>query len=403
MRTAAVLMLIGDADLLHQRELTAASDVVTVVTLPGLAPNTEPGNMLTLADVGDVHVETRTVDGSRRITATAAGSRLLTGLRLGSAISEMTAALAGPGHPARQAPLFCATRHRDGWHVYSRAHQRPGRWCFIRTSATAIPATSDDLCWLGPAIALHAANSGVLNSHHCARPPALVGQEVETKYTLPADTAIWPLAIETHTQMTAGDIPDMVPRFSEDFETREFDNYLFDVAAPADQRGYVSFMSVRPGAYRIKRKRFTADTLIRAETVSGEITPGQPLRTYVRDVLSLDARPMPPFRRIRYDIIFESIATGSHYCILFDRCTLHSAPDEALVQCEIEYLRSRRVLPFGETLILGEFQAVTAWCGDFLASRGISADAGYYSKLSFLRDVIRRRPELAPDTRATTR
>jgi hypothetical protein len=386
-------MLIGDTALLERGTPPAASDVVTLVSLPSHHSIAEPDNtmMVTLANVGDVGAESRTVDGRHQVTTIADGSRLLNGLRLGAAISEMITALAGPARPERQAPLFCAIPHPGGWHVYSRTHQQAGRWCFIRTTATPIPATGDDLCWLNAAVALHAAQSGVLNTRHCTVPPALVGKEVETKYTLPASTAIWPLAVGTHTRLTAGDIPGMIPRLGDDFEMHDFDNYLFDVAAPADQRGYVSFMSVQPGTYWIKRKQFTTDALIRPETISGPIQPQQALDAYVRDVLELEARPLPPFRRIRYDIMLESIRTGNHYCIMFDRCTVHHSPDETLVQCEIEYIRSRRVLPFDETDVLDEFHALTAWCGSFLTGQGISSSAGYYSKLSFLRDVIRHR------------
>ncbi len=397
MRPARALMLIGDTALLEAGTPPAASDVVTLVSLPRHNPVTEPDNtmMVTFASVGDVRAESRTVDGHHKVTVTTDGSRLLTGLRLGLAISEMIEALAGPSRPERHAPLFCAIPHSGGWHVYSRTHQHSGRWCFIRTSATPIPATGDDLCWLSTAVALHAAHACVLNTRHCTVPPAFAGKEVETKYTLPAGTAIWPLAVGTHTRLTAGDIPGMVPRLGDDFEMHDFDNYLFDVTAPDDQHGYVSFMSAQPGSYWIKRKHFTADALIRAETISGPIQPGQALSTYVRDVLEVDARPLPPFRRIRYDIMLESIPTGNHYCIMFDRCTLHRCPDETLVQCEVEYLRSRRVLPIDETQVLDEFHDLTTWCGHFLTDQGISSSAGYYSKLSFLRDVIRDRPVTA--------
>jgi hypothetical protein len=386
-------MLIGDTALIEQGTPPAASDVVTLVSLPRHLPATEPDNtvMVTFANVGDVRAESRTVDGHHQVTATTDGSRLLTGLRLGPAISEMIAALAGPGRPERHAPLFCAIAHPGGWHVYSRTHQQAGRWCFIRTSATPIPATGDDLCWLSTAVTLHATHSRVLNTRHCTVPPALAGKEVETKYTLPDSTAIWPLAAGTHTRLTAGDIPGMVPRLGDDFEMHDFDNYLFDVTAPPSQHGYVSFMSTQPGTYWIKRKHFTTDALIRPETISGPIQPQQPLDIYVRDVLELHARPLPPFRRIRYDIMLESIPTGNHFCIMFDRCTLHQSPDETLVQCEIEYLRSRCVLPVDETHVLDEFHALTAWCGYFLTDQGISSSVGYYSKLSFLRDVIRQR------------
>jgi hypothetical protein len=198
--------------------------------------------------------------------------------------------------------------------------------------------------------------------------------------------------------MTAGAIPNMVPRFGEDFESRDFDNFLFEVVGPEEHRGYVSFMSVRPGMYRLKRKRFTTDTRIRAEEVGDEFRPNQPLDAYVHNVLKLDARPLPSFRRIRHDVMFESLATGAHYCILFDRCGIHAAVEDVLVQCEIEYLRTRSVLPPDERQILNEFESIVAWCSDLLSEHRIKADANYYSKLSYLRDVVHRRPELRVPT-----
>src|SRR5438876_958130 len=107
-------------------------------------------------------------------------------------------------------------------------------------------------------------------------------------------------------------------------------------------------MEVKPDTYRIKRKKFTTDALIRSETVGGEMRPDMPLHQYVRDVLGLTATPLPAFRRVRYDIMFESLATGNQYCILFDRSVVTDAPHEALVQCELEYMRSRRILPLDD-------------------------------------------------------
>nr|MDT0658724.1 hypothetical protein [Micromonospora sp. DSM 115978] len=399
-----ILLLIGDNDLLHRPEITDDKDVVSLVRLASRARADEPANtiMLSFAELGEVTIETRTKDGSRRVTATADGATLLNGLRLGTTVSALIADLSDPGRPANQAPLFCAVQYRDGWHIYSRVHQRVDRWCFIRTSTAAIPAMGDDLGWLDNAVALHARNATILNSHVCTKPPAFAGNEVETKFTLPAQTAIWPLAVLTHERLTAGAIPNMVLRFGEDFESYDFDNFLFDVIGPEKHRGYVSFMTVKPGLYRLKRKRFTADTRIRAEEVSGEFRPDQPLDTYVRDALRLNARALPPFRRIRHDVMLESLATGGHYCILFDRCSLHAAPEETLVQCEIEYLRTRSVLPPEEKLILDELESLAAWCGKLLSEHRILADASYYSKLSYLRDVVHRRPELADATESVS-
>ncbi|WP_326549985.1 hypothetical protein [Micromonospora sp. NBC_01813] len=354
--------------------------------------------MLSFADVGRLAIETRTRDGSRRITAAIDGESLFNGLQIGSTVSALIADLSDSDRPAHQAPIFCAVRFRDGWHVYSRVHQQVDRWCFIRTSVVAIPASGDDLIWLDTAVELHARHASILNSHVCTKPATFVGKEVETKFTLPARTSIWRLALLIHQGLTANKIPNMVPRFGSDFESYDFDNFLFEVTDPEEDRGYVSFMTVQPDLYRLKRKRFSVDARIRAEEVGGEFRPDRPLGAYVRGILSLEARRLPSFRRVRHDVMLESIVTGGHYCILFDRCSLHAAPQEVLVQCEIEYLRTRSVLPHDENQILEEFELLTAWVQGFLNEQGLAVDANYYSKLSYLRDVVQRRPELADET-----
>lgn len=387
-----VVMLIGDIDLLLRGSL-AGDDVVTMVTLPHPVLTPEPPNTIMLAfdDDDEVNATTRTVDGQHLRTANVSTAAVMNGLRPGPTINHMIEALAGREQAAAHTPVFCATRHADGWHVYSRAHQRRDRWCFIRTSTAPFPPALDDLSWLPQAVAGHTQHAGVLNTHQCTVPPSLVGKELEAKFTLPPGTAIWPLAVAVYEQMIAGGIPEMTPRFGQDIEMCDYDNYLFEVTSPTEQRGYVSFMTARPEKFWVKRKQFVADTLIRSESVSSEIEIRQPLASYVRDILRLVATPLPSFRRVRYDIMFESLTTGNHYCLLFDRSHLHDDPSEVLVQCEIEYMRSRRVLPTTETLVLDEFEKVVAWACDFLVRQGFDAEAHYYSKLSFLRDVTRRR------------
>jgi hypothetical protein len=76
------------------------------------------------------------------------------------------------------------------------------------------------------------------------------------------------------------------------------------------------------------------------------------LDDYVRDVLKLGARRMPTFRRIRYDINVESLATGNYIGIFFDRCHLTDRPGVVMCQCEIEYCRTRSLLPPPEDSVL---------------------------------------------------
>ncbi len=104
---------------------------------------------------------------------------------------------------------------------------------------------------------------------------------------------------------------------------------------------------------------------------------------------------MPPFRRVRYDVNLESIASGHLYAALFDRVTLLARPDLALVQCELEYRRSRTVLPPDEPAVLAELDRLGDWLETFLAKRGLATDRGSYSKLSFLRDTVAAHLDLA--------
>ncbi len=97
---------------------------------------------------------------------------------------------------------------------------------------------------------------------------------------------------------------------------------------------------------------------------------------------------LPPFRQVRYDVNSESLATGHVYGIFFDHSmVLHG--DAALRQCELEYLRTRSVLPVREDDVLRELDEIVGWLGGFLERNGIKTSRGVYSKLSFLKKTVR--------------
>lgn len=57
-------------------------------------------------------------------------------------------------------------------------------------------------------------------------------------------------------------------------------------------------------------------------------------------------------------------------------------------QCELEYLRTRSILPSGESEVLRELDEVALLLEALLVAEGLPAERGVYSKLSFLKDVI---------------
>ncbi|MEU8333677.1 hypothetical protein AB0J14_37420 [Micromonospora arborensis] len=390
------LLLIADADLLHHPRELRRDEPITVVTVPTPPqPGTPHTIIASFSNNRLLPVITRTYDGARQHTQQIPADNLLTGLHLGRTLTDALATIGG-ADPRGHTPLFCATTHPDGWHTYSRVHLRPDAGCFIRTTPTPTGDPTDPVSWITNAVTRHGTHAAQLNSLDGAISQAHLGKEIETKFTLPRDTSLWPLAVDLHDRVANGALPEMAPRFRDPLETWDFTNTLFEVHGPGPQRGYVSFLYTQPGLYQVKRKNYDTDALVRHEHVDIDVTITVPLDSYVRDTLGLLAQPMPGFRRMRYDIKFESLRTGHHYGIFVDRCALHAEPTETLVQVEVEYLRSRSVLPLDEPAVFTEVGRITDWVAGVLAEHALPAQLGYYSKLSFLRDVVARRPHLLP-------
>jgi hypothetical protein len=392
--TTRLILAIGDIRLLHHPGPLTAEDTITLVSIPhAVTPGTTPNTvMLSFDSHTSVPAQTRTGDHGPTITSAIALDQITDGLLLGPALQDAIRRAAPTVASEQHTPLVCALRGHDGWHTYSRTHRDHRRWCFIRTSPDPLTRADDPgNAWLDPALAAHAVHVEKLNSNHCTKPPAFAGREVEVKLTLPADAPLWSLAAQLYARLHADAIPNMVPRLGLDFETRDYDNLLLEITAPDEQRGYVSFMGLRGDAYRIKRKTFTTDQLIRSESVSGDIIPDRPPEQYVREVLGLEGRMLPAFRRVRYNIMMESTLTGNHFSILLDRSALLQDEHQALAQCEIEYVRTRRVLPITEEEVLEELHALVDTTSRFLTEQHLPHETGYYSKLSFLRDTLTAR------------
>jgi hypothetical protein len=47
------------------------------------------------------------------------------------------------------------------------------------------------------------------------------------------------------------------------------------------------------------------------------------------------------YRRVRYNVMLESLVTGHVFSIMYDRCTAAERGVSPLEQAEVEYVRSR--------------------------------------------------------------
>ncbi|MEU5898750.1 hypothetical protein [Streptomyces venezuelae] len=295
-------------------------------------------------------------------------------------------------------PLCYLAEHPGGgYHAYAQVRFHPEDACFIRTTPEPVGlGPVEDLRWFEPVLTAHAESSMALNNHLRYFRKHFTGTELEFKYTLDPAPDIWAASMELLKALRDGKLEGCRPEYREEFQIHHTENHLFDVTGPEPEIGYASFIPTVTAEHVLKRKWFTQDAFARRE----ELTPGLDLTPdrfgpYLRDELGLQVRAMPPFQRVRYDIQCESLRTGHIYGIFLDRCALLAAPDVMLSQCELEYLRSRSILDHAQDEVLTEMQRINTWLGEYLAQHGWAAEHTFYSKRSFLRDALTRRPDLA--------
>ncbi|MEU8196264.1 hypothetical protein AB0C10_21005 [Microbispora amethystogenes] len=327
------------------------------------------------------------------------GSVLLPDAMAGAALREMIGEATAPG----LVPLCYLAEHSDGYHAYAQIRFHPEDACFVRVTREPVGGGPvEALRWLDPMLATHRASALRLNNHLRYFHTHFAGTELEYKYNLAPGTDIWAASMELLKALRYGELPDCRPEYRDEFQIYAFENHLFEVTAPDAERGYASFIPTVDGGHVLKRKWYAEDTFARREQLYTDIkvTPDG-FGKYLRSGLGLQARAMPPFRRVRYDVQCESMRTGHVYGIFFDHCSLMAAPEVVLSQCELEYRRSRSLLDHDEDEVLREMERIDHWLSDHLATSGLAEQRTFYSKLSFLRDTVAARPELAPESSTT--
>ena len=330
------------------------------------------------------------------------------GARLGSALIDggglFPDAIAGPalrGLVGAEAapclvPLCYLAEHPGGYHAYAQIRFHPEDACFVRTTREPVGhGPIDELRWLDPVLTAHADSSTALNNHLRYFRKHFSGTELEFKYTLDPAPDIWSASVELLKALRDGELEGCRPEYRDEFQIHHTENHLFDVIGPEPEIGYASFIPTVTAGHVLKRKWFTEDTFARRE----ELTPGLDItpdgfEAYLSEDLGLQARAMPPFQRVRYDIQCESMRTGHVYGIFLDRCALLAAPEVVLSQCELEYLRSRSILDHDQDEVLIEMERIDSWLREYLSAHGWANERTFYSKRSFLRDAVALRREL---------
>jgi hypothetical protein len=216
------------------------------------------------------------------------------------------------------------------------------------------------------------------------------GTEIEVKIGLPANSSIWSLARAIDARVREGKLAGFIPDIGNELQRWQFAMHMYEVLEPESERGCISFSPNPSGSFMLHRKVFQRDGLRRQESpVHAVSVADADLERYLREHYpQLTLRRLPAFHRTRFDINIESTRTGHVFGIVIDEVTV-ATYGRKLQQVELEYFRSRVHEGCTAQSIQPELDRLTTEVSRFLASLGLEhLHHYYYSKLSFLRDLV---------------
>jgi hypothetical protein len=300
------------------------------------------------------------------------------------------AALPGLGGPGAGTALVFALPANGRLRTYHRVEETEREMLALCLGEVEDPGESaDPLGWfeaaLRPLRPVIAAKRALLSSRRAYlqwRPE----MELERKFTFDRLPDTWALHSALFEALYQGRWPGYFPEPHMGIQVFDYENHPYEVSAPPTEHGYISFIPQVDGRVTVKRKWFRANAELRRET----LWPGQEIdpdsfdaeaRARVAGVL----RPLPPFRRKRLDVNFESLATGHVFGVYFDICTQVGGPAR-FGQVEVEYCRSRCLGPLAG--VEAEFETLATAIAGFLRDHGVAFRRDLYSKLDFARDAL---------------
>lgn len=299
---------------------------------------------------------------------------------------------------AGTAPLFLMTGTERGWRPYTQTSFTGDQVLFMTLPGPPLNGDSGEracvTAWAVELAERHRSCGPRAVNHQRWWLNALPGQELEHKFTLPGQPDVWTLSCGVLDAVRAGALPGWVLEHGNNggFEQWEFDNHLYEIAAPRADRGYIAFIPAVDGSWIIRRKRYQKDAALRDEELIEHVNlhADPDLAQVVRERFGVQPGWRGIYRRYRTNVLLESLGTGHVFSIMADRCVDRSGRADDLHQVEVEYVRSRTLRPPDTEPLFTQFAHLVAWTRGFLAQRGLTAAEDHLSKLSWLRSSPRR-------------
>jgi hypothetical protein len=303
-----------------------------------------------------------------------------------------------------RAPLFVLSPAGGGWQPYTLVSFTGTDALFIALDGPPTQGDPGDPQvvneWVADLSARHRAHAARLNNHQRWFINARPGLEIEQKFTLAGRPDIWLLAARTRDLVAAGAIDGWIPEHGSNggFEQWDFPSHIYEIASPEPERGYIAFIPAVDGSWGVRRKWFTADAVIRREELTGGLDLGADpdLRAVIGDRYGLAPSWGGCYRRVRYNVLLESLRSGHVFSVMFDRSTDAAGRVPDLHQAEVEYIRSRVISGRPGDDLMDEFGQLCDWTRQLLDGYGVNGEQNNLSKLTWLRQAARDRPPQQP-------
>ena len=157
-----------------------------------------------------------------------------------------------------------------------------------------------------------------------------------------------------------------------------------------DPPGHIAFIPAVDGTW-IRREKWDGPgtPLIRRENLTSGLPlgPTPDLEAAATDIVGHTPAWQGGYRRIRYNVMLESPATGHIFSIMADHCVDLGGRRPDLRQVEVEYVRSRtlRRPPTTADGLMEQLHQLIDWTRTHLERSGVPTVEDHQSKLSWLR------------------
>ncbi|MES2743613.1 MAG: hypothetical protein V4754_22045 [Pseudomonadota bacterium] len=248
------------------------------------------------------------------------------------------------------------------------------------------------------------ANHIFVNNFECYYIKGMPDTELEQKFHIRGQFDYHEVNRALYAKFGDGKVPGFALQLGDELEHWAYDNDFARILPNVENAaGYLSIMHWSrkrktewdEPVVTFKKKLYAEDALERWERNYGDQTIATTPEAALAEFFELPIEMLPSWRRTRYDIACEVLATGNIFMVNFEDSRVRDDRTSRgrLQQCEIEYLKTRGEPD--EATIYRDFALLTEKVEQFMDEHGIGYERTNYSKLTFLDEYVKAGRALA--------